>query len=170
MATPSHAEEHSKTQSNSDGSEKTNPEPAKGICGASQPLFTKEGAGSSSAQASNNARLLFDHPVPILPEELSKAILDQLKSMELLSELSKGQLIELSRIAKYVEISSTSKVEFIWSSVLQLAGLLFVVVFGVFAALAYNAANIANKQSFEANQLSLLTFCMSNPVSQFFSF
>ena len=33
-------------------------------------------------------------------------------------------------------------------------------MFGVFAALAYDAANIANKQSSQANQLALLNFCM----------
>ncbi len=170
MATPSHAEKHSKTQSNSDRSEDNKPETARGISGASQPVVTEGGAGNSPAKAANNVRLMSDRPVSALPEELCKAVHDQLKSMETLSELSKDQLIELSRIAKYVKISSTSKVEFIWSSVLQLAGLLFVVVFGVFAALAYNAANVANKQSFEANQLSLLTFCMSNPVSQVFPF
>jgi hypothetical protein len=162
-------QEHRKTQSNSERSENYNPETAKDVYGASWPLVTEGGAGNSSAKASNDAKLISDHPVPVLTEELFKAVLDQLKSMETLSELSKHQLIELSRIAKYVEISSTSKVEFIWSSVLQLAGLLFVVVFGVFAALAYNAADVANKQSFEANQLSLLSFCMSNPVSHFSS-
>ena len=63
-----------------------------------------------------------------------------------------------------IEVSTTSKVEFIWGSVLQLVGLIFVVVFGVFAALAYIAAGVANTQASEANQLSLLTFCMLNPV------
>ncbi|PMD19637.1 hypothetical protein NA56DRAFT_646964, partial [Hyaloscypha hepaticicola] len=168
MATSSHAEEHSKTQSNSDRSENNSQEPARAIVGARKPLVSEGGAANSST--SDNGRVISNQPVPVLPEDLCKAIHDQLKSMETLSELSKHQLIELSRIAKYVEISSTSKVEFIWSSVLQLAGLLFVVVFGVFAALAYNAADVANKQSFEANQLSLLSFCMSNPVSQISSF
>jgi hypothetical protein len=116
-------EEHSKTPSNSERSEINNPETTGAIGGASQPLSTEGGAGNSLAKASENGRLISDQPVPALLEELCKAIHDQLKSMETLSELSKRQLVELSRIAKYVEISSTSKVEFIWSSVLQLAGI-----------------------------------------------
>jgi len=84
-----------------------------------------------------------------------------MSAIETLPELSKEQLATLRDILSLIEITSTSKVEFIWSSVLQLAGLIFVVVFGVFAALAYDAANIANKQSSQANQLALLNLCMS---------
>jgi hypothetical protein len=70
----------------------------------------------------------------------------------------------LTVIAERLKYLEETKVEFFWSSVLQLAGLLFVVIFSVFAALAYDAAEIANRQSAEANQMSFVTFCMLNPV------
>jgi hypothetical protein len=100
----------------------------------------------------------------ISQEDLLKAIRDKLPSAEIVSGLSKQELDVLNVIADRLLYLEETKIEFIWSSVLQLVGLLFVVVFGVFAALAYNAAGVANRQSFEANQMALLSFCLSNPV------
>jgi len=79
--------------------------------------------------------------------------------------MSRQELIVLNIVADRLKHLEGTKIEFIWSSVLQTVGLLFVIVFGVFAKLAYDAAEVANKQSFEANQISLLTFCLLNPVS-----
>ena len=104
---------------------------------------------------------------PVSQEDLLRAIHDKLPSAEMLSSLTQHQLEVLNTIANRLKHLEETKVEFLWSSVLQLAGLLFVVIFGVFAALAYDAAEVANKQSAEANQMSFLTFCMPSmfPIS-----
>jgi hypothetical protein len=104
----------------------------------------------------------FDKPAS--QEDLLKAIHDKLPSAEILSGFTQHQLEVPTVIADRLKHLEETKVEFIWSSVLQLAGLLFVVIFVVFAALAYDAAEAANRQSAEANQMSLLTFCMQNLV------
>jgi hypothetical protein len=85
-----------------------------------------------------------------------------------------------------------SKFEFVCNAMLQLLAIAFVIVFGVFTVLAYNASLDANtqssegnqqaalankdsaeanilallamKQSSQANQLALLTLCLSNEV------
>jgi tetrahydromethanopterin S-methyltransferase subunit G len=107
---------------------------------------------------------------PLSQEDLLKAIHDKLPSAEIHSNLTLQQLEVLTVIADRLKYLEETKVEFIWGSVLQLAGLLFVVIFGVFAALAYDAAEVANRQSADANQMSLLTFCMLNPVCSQLSF
>jgi hypothetical protein len=102
---------------------------------------------------------------PLSQEDFLKAIYDRVPSGKRLLSLME-QLLEVQKLmadrARHLE---ETKLEFVWSSVLQLVGLLFVVIFGVFGALALNAADIANKQSAEANQMAILTFCMLNPVS-----
>jgi hypothetical protein len=119
-------------------------------CSTPEPTMSVDGGSS------------FDKPAT--QEDLLKAIYDKLPSAEIPSGLTQHQLEVLTVIADRLKYLEETKVEFIWSSVLQLAGLLFVVIFGVFAALAYDAAEVANRQSAEANQMSLLTFCMLNPV------
>lgn len=123
--------------------------------------MSQNGARGSSERKSDAGTPTSDLLAAISQEDIREAVRSQLAATETLSQMS----IELKKIAEDVRTSSTSKVEFVWGSVLQLAGLLFVVIFGVFAALAYDAAEVANKQSAEANQMSLLTFCMVNPVS-----
>jgi hypothetical protein len=68
------------------------------------------------------------------------------------------------------------KTQFIWNTVLQICGLIAAFLFGVFSILAYLIAHegnsissyaaklsqIANKESFTANQFALLTYCQSN--------
>ncbi|QSZ32591.1 hypothetical protein DSL72_002170 [Monilinia vaccinii-corymbosi] len=58
--------------------------------------------------------------------------------------------------------SNDSKFEFVWNAVLQSIAIIFAVVFGTFSVLAYLVGETANKQSTEANQLSLLSLCLSN--------
>jgi hypothetical protein len=129
-------------------------------------LLSSSNAPHGSKQESKNAGDSESLLVPPTPEEeLLKAIRDKLPSSEILSRLSRDQVEILNVIAQSVKHLEDTKIEFVWNSALQLAGLLFVVIFGVFAALAYDAAAVANKQSSEANQLSLLTFCLLNPVS-----
>jgi len=128
---------------------------------AGQPRISQNGVRDPSEQKSDAGSPTSDHPTSISQEDILQAIRSQLAATETLSKIS----IDITKIAEDVRTSSTSSVEFVWASVLQLAGLLFVVIFGVFSALAYDAAEVANKQSAEANQMSLLTFCMVNPVS-----
>ncbi|KAE9367454.1 hypothetical protein N431DRAFT_470886 [Stipitochalara longipes BDJ] len=125
------------------------PEVNAASCSTGEPKISEDDSSSSDKLVSQ--------------EDLLKAIYDKLPSAEMLSGLTQNQLEILIVIAERLKYLEETKVEFIWSSVLQLAGLLFVVIFGVFAALAYDAAEIASRQSAEANQMSLMTFCMLNP-------
>lgn len=68
------------------------------------------------------------------------------------------------------------KTQFIWNTILQICGLIAAFLFGVFSILAYLVAHegnsissytaklsqIANKESFTANQFALLAYCQSN--------
>jgi hypothetical protein len=76
-----------------------------------------------------------------------------------IAETSIYELRLLHSISDRISLLEDSKVEFIWNALLQTIGIIFVIIFGVFAVLAYSASQIANKQSFQANQLSLLAFC-----------
>ena len=161
------SEEHSGNQIKDEKSQRAphyQPENSTEINETDRPIMSQAGARHPWAQKSSNGGPNSDPPIPISHDYFSKATRDQLSSLEILSELSRHQLAELRQMVALIEVSTTSKVEFIWGSVLQLVGLIFVVVFGVFAALAYIAAGVANTQASEANQLSLLTFCMLNPV------
>ena len=82
-----------------------------------------------------------------------------------IAETSIHELRLLHSISDRISLLEDSKVEFIWNAVLQTIGIIFVIIFGAFAVLAYNASQIANRQSFQANQLSLLAFCNQAPVS-----
>jgi hypothetical protein len=89
----------------------------------------------------------------------------KLASADALSDAAKQEAVLLKQIADLLKKSAVpSKVEFIWNQILQLVGICFVIVFGTFAVLAYNVAVVANKQSLDANQLSLLSVCLSNEV------
>ena len=74
------------------------------------------------------------------------------------------------------------KTQFIWNTVLQICGLIAAFLFGVFSILAYLIAHegnsissyaaklsqIANKESFTANQFALLAYCQSNTLVSLF--
>jgi hypothetical protein len=74
------------------------------------------------------------------------------------------------------------KTQFIWNTVLQICGLFAAFLFGVFSILAYLIAHegnsissyaaklsqIANKESFTANQFALLAYCQSNTFVSLF--
>lgn len=55
-----------------------------------------------------------------------------------------------------------NKTEFICYAILQLIALVIGVLFGVFSILAYKDAQTANKQSLAANQIALLSLCLSS--------
>lgn len=82
-----------------------------------------------------------------------------------IAETSIHELRLLHSLSDRISLLEASKVEFIWNAVLQTIGIIFVIIFGVFAVLAYNANEIANRQSFESNQLSLLGYCNQAQVS-----
>jgi len=63
--------------------------------------------------------------------------------------------------------SAQSKADFIWNCFLQILGVAFVVLFGVFSGLSYISAQAANSQSMDGNQIALLSLCIgSNSVSK----
>lgn len=97
----------------------------------------------------------------IRQEELLRSINDKLPPVgDTLTEL---QLLE--DIQKQL-CSGKSKSDFLWSCFLQILGVAFVILFGVFSALANISAQIANSQSQDANQIALLALCISsNSVS-----
>jgi hypothetical protein len=62
--------------------------------------------------------------------------------------------------------SESTKIQFLWNAFLQIMGIVFVIVFGIFSGLAYKIGEKANTQASEANQLALLSLCFtSNSVS-----
>jgi hypothetical protein len=81
-------------------------------------------------------------------------------------ETAEGQLKALREISHLLSSQQSTRAQFMWNVFLQTFGLGFAVMFGVFAALAYNMGNIANVQSSIANQLTFLSLCLSsNSVS-----
>jgi hypothetical protein len=55
-----------------------------------------------------------------------------------------------------------NKTEFISNAILQLVALVIGVLFGVFSILAYSITQTANKLSLAANQIALLSLCLSS--------
>lgn len=84
---------------------------------------------------------------------------DIANKLGIIAETSVHELRSLRSVSDRISLLEASKVEFVWNAVLQTVGIIFVIIFGVFAVLAYNANEIANRQSFESNQLSLLSYC-----------
>jgi len=78
------------------------------------------------------------------PEDLSQLL-------KTIIVTSREEVDLLQRVVDGIGSLDGSKSEFIWNTVLQVLGILFVIVFGAFSVLAYTAARIANKQSLEAN-------------------
>jgi hypothetical protein len=97
----------------------------------------------------------------IRQEELLKSINNKLPPIG--NTLMELQLLE--GIQKQL-CSGQSKPDFLWNCFLQILGVAFVIIFGVFSALAYISAQTANSQSMDANQIALLSLCLgSNSVS-----
>jgi hypothetical protein len=97
----------------------------------------------------------------LIQEFLLREISSRLSTI---AETSIHELRLLHSVSDRISLLEDSNVEFVWNAVLQTIGIIFVIIFGVFAVLAYNASEISNRQSFEANQLSLLAFCNQAPV------
>jgi len=79
-------------------------------------------------------------------------------------EVHLKELALLQKIQKQLQSEST-KTQFVWNAFLQTAGIIFAVIFGAFAIVAFKIGEQANIQSNQANQLALLSFCYgSNSV------
>ncbi|MCJ1296064.1 hypothetical protein MMC34_007629, partial [Xylographa carneopallida] len=61
--------------------------------------------------------------------------------------------------------TKTTRMQFMWNSILQASALVIGIIFGVFSILSYLASETANSQSLAANQLALLALCLSSPNS-----
>ena len=78
---------------------------------------------------------------------------------------AEGQLKTLREIRDLLAKQGT-KTQFVWTVFLQVFGLIFALLFGIFAALSYNIGKLANVESSDANQLAFLSLCLSsNSVS-----
>ncbi|KAG0647979.1 hypothetical protein D0Z07_5688 [Hyphodiscus hymeniophilus] len=115
---------------------------------------------SSSGDRSQSSEDLKD---PALVQEL--LLRDIANKLGMIAETSKHELRLMHSVVERISLLEDSKVEFIWTAILQTIGLIFVIIFGVFAVLAYNASEISNKRSAEANQLSLLAYCDQAPYA-----
>lgn len=98
-------------------------------------------------------------------EELLKSINDKLPPVDL--ALAEVRLLEsiqkqLSSSKDEVEDKARRRLDFLWNVFLQILGVAFVVLFGSFSALAYISAQVANFQSINSNQISLLSLCLAN--------
>jgi hypothetical protein len=92
-------------------------------------------------------------------------LLDSINSKIPPPETVLEELAILRAIHKQLRSEST-KVQFLWNAFLQITGIVFVIVFGVFSVMAYKIGERANTQASEANQLALLSLCFgSNSVS-----
>lgn len=98
-----------------------------------------------------------------ISEDILRQIYEKLPYPNDITKESNEQT-ELLRALVIQSTSDDSKIEFIWNAVLQSVAIIFGVVFGTFSVLAYLVGETANKQSVEANQLSLLSLCLSNSV------
>ncbi|KAI9639983.1 hypothetical protein NHQ30_011652 [Ciborinia camelliae] len=96
-----------------------------------------------------------------IPEDILRQIYEKLPHPHDITKESSEQT-ELLRALLIQSTTNDSKFEFIWNAVLQSIAIIFAVVFGTFSVLAYLVGETANKQSIEANQLSLLSLCLSN--------
>jgi hypothetical protein len=95
-------------------------------------------------------------------EALLQNICDNLPSVQ----IAKEELKLLQSIERRI-LSKSSKTQFLWNVFLQFTGIIFVVLFGVFAVLSYIIGKSTDRKSLEANQLAFLTLCLSsNSVSQ----
>jgi hypothetical protein len=82
------------------------------------------------------------------------------------TDIAEDQLKALREILHILALQESTKTQFVWTVFLQTFGLIFVVLFGVFAILSYNIGKGANVQSLDANQLAFLSLCLSsNSVS-----
>ncbi|KAE9374103.1 hypothetical protein N431DRAFT_532808 [Stipitochalara longipes BDJ] len=79
-------------------------------------------------------------------------------------EVHRKELTLLQNIHKQLQSEST-KIQFLWNAFLQITGIIFVVIFGAFSIIAYRIGEQANKQSNQANQLALLSFCFASNSS-----
>ncbi|PMD28679.1 hypothetical protein NA56DRAFT_640267 [Hyaloscypha hepaticicola] len=61
--------------------------------------------------------------------------------------------------------SESTKIQFLWNAFLQIMGIVFVIIFGVFSVMAYKIGQRANTQASEANQLALLSLCFGSNSS-----
>jgi hypothetical protein len=100
------------------------------------------------------------------PKSLTTSdLLDSINSKIPPPETVLEELAILRAIHKQLRSEST-KVQFLWNAFLQITGIVFVIVFGVFSVMAYKIGEKANTQASEANQLALLSLCFgSNSVS-----
>ncbi|KAB8292398.1 hypothetical protein EYC80_008132 [Monilinia laxa] len=107
----------------------------------------------------------FQNPMPLqdgkIPEDLLRQICEKLSHPNDLTKETSDQT-EILRALLIQSTSNDSKFEFVWNAVLQSIAIIFAVVFGTFSVLAYLVGETANKQSTEANKLSLLSLCLSN--------
>jgi hypothetical protein len=95
-------------------------------------------------------------------EALLQTICDNLPS----ARVAKEELKLLQSIERRI-LSESSKTQFLWNVFLQFTGIIFVILFGVFAVLSYIIGKSTDRKSLEANQLAFLTLCLSsNSVSQ----
>ena len=82
------------------------------------------------------------------------------------TDTAEGQLRALHDIRNMLAAQDSSKTQFLWTTFLQTFGLIFALLFGIFAALSYNISKVANVQTSDANQLAFLSLCLSsNSVS-----
>jgi hypothetical protein len=92
-------------------------------------------------------------------------LLESINSKILPPEIVLEELALLRGIHKQLRSEST-KAQFLWNAFLQIMGIVFVIIFGVFSVMAYKIGERANTQASEANQLALLSLCFtSNSVS-----
>jgi hypothetical protein len=95
-------------------------------------------------------------------EALLQIICDKLPSIQIAEEE-----LKLLRSIKRRIPSESTKTQFWWNISLQVTGIIFVLLFGVFAVLSYIIGRSTDGKSLEANQLAFLTLCLSgNSVSQ----
>jgi hypothetical protein len=94
-------------------------------------------------------------------EALLQTICDNLPSVQ----IAEKELKMLQSIERQI-LSESSKTQFLWNVLLQFTGIIFVILFGVFAVLSYIMGRSTDRKSLEANQLAFLTLCLSsNSVS-----
>lgn len=98
----------------------------------------------------------------IPPTVTQETLLNAINSKILPPERVLDELLFIRRIHDLLSLSESTKTQFLWNAFLQVMGIIFVIVFGVFSVLAYSTNERANKLTADANQLALLSLCINN--------
>lgn len=92
-----------------------------------------------------------------------ETLLKLIYSKLLLVEIAEEQLALLRRLQRQTASQST-ETQIFWNMFLQVAGMIFAILFGIFVAFSYIISKVANGKTSDANKLEFFLFALQVPL------